>query len=334
MEGLRARYQELLEANGLLGYVEQLEEAFADSVGQLKRSLDLAHSQDAAELSDPKTLARLALDFYQSRFCELKLPELTKEIYCAPFPTPTFNAEIRDEGKDGYLVLICGGLHYIVTTAIDAVVLSAPSHVEHGEPMRPLMSYEEAAKGLASVLKGFHKPVPNPVGLPRVESEIMWMTMVLYSAVDFVVVHEYAHASLGHLGVLRDRLILTPGGNVPVNGKSVSQEWSADRYATSFFLQRYMGLSEYWEEPGSGALLTGPMVFLMLASWFEHLFPPEQITHPPAGQRLMALRMAFDGKVGRTRGYRVAWNFASHLERLGAMAGLIDRPMFAQDSPG
>ena len=117
-----------------------------------------------------------------------------------------------------------------------------------------------------------------------------------------------------------------------VNEKSIAKEWMADHKATEVVLQKYLNVtSQHPHDPSAGIDLAGPMLFLMVASWLERLWPPKEWTHPPASDRLGALKATFEKMVGRTPGYLVAWNFVSHLERLAYMAALVDKPLFTTD---
>lgn len=313
-EVLKKKHRELLENHGLAGIEKQFAQERELHFEAIKRSWkgnasELIHLIDRARNKVPSFEQ---IDFFQELYKCLPWPPLRKPIYCGHFLAPVVNAGIL-EYNEGFLVLVNTHLLMAVDGACLSVILSAPSWTNQKTRINAAFSREETAQHFSEVIQallGYKSGFK--LMQPRLPSELQWASLIIESAMGFIITHEYSHALPGHKTTER-------------TNRSIQQEWEADAKAIELFIS-HAKANLYAETMEMGAWLAGPPLVLLVGSIFEEKgdWYGKTKDHPPCLERLIEAKKKIETELKDTEGYRVGWNFVSHFVDIAAIAGLLN----------
>jgi len=311
-EALKKKYLDLLKEYGLT----EIEKQFLEGRESILNLTQKSWKEDLDVLNRLTDIARemapsySEISYFQWLYESLGWVPLQKPVYCGPFLAPVVNAGIR-EYDEGYLILSNVYLLIAVIQATLSVILSSPSWTFQGKRVNPVLTIEEAARHLketVGALIGFRSDFE--LLDPTLCSELQWASLVSYSAMGFVITHEYSHALLRHK---------TNGEN----DKRIEQEWEADAKAIELYTTHLKHDELRTNALEMGAWLVGPPLFLLVGAIFEKNESWISKTHPPSSKRLIEAKNKIESKLKHTEAYRVSWNFLSHFVQIASIAGLI-----------
>lgn len=239
----------------------------------------------------------------------LERRKLSGKIFVGEFPTGDFNAHaVRVPGGNGYVFLINLGLWKLISIATK-IIFSQSKFAKFDNKGEPIpdsiegeteMNHKEAGIYLRDAIKNYVNftgfvPPEKRITI-KGESRNLMRAMLEKAILQFVLAHEFGHATLGHLDKKDTFVISVPDTEIKVSviSKSWKDELVADLAAGALILGSLpKRINDRWEGLEAAMSIAGPFIFFELAKLIEKTGDFKYTSHPPTEQRSKIIEEAF-----------------------------------------
>lgn len=271
------------------------------------------------EESDPN-FHEYQFDTYIDKYAHEVLPFFDgitnlNNIYFNEFPTNDFNANIKPT-KNGYLCLLNTGLLRLIygltfaicyplkgSTIISENKKNQISHkldIKFNKPRNDLFeeSYEHVFSRIIHYIR-YQSVEPQKAYKKEINlSTYNFLNNITYSIKCFIVSHEIAHLSLGHLNNSKTQWMSTPHGKISVIQTTHQNEYDADEIAQKILFK----IEEENEGFYEGSIISGALCFFYIQLIFESICEKESNSqyyygkHPRTIKRLEKIKQLIKQK--------------------------------------